>query len=417
MRKIANCRFCGISYQKKTAQHKYCSTTCRVKDWRKRNGIPNPDFKNMGVYKIGLGDKIEADIMLTKEKIYKINQKLTELNTYRNEHQLFINNFNYNKFKNINSYWNYNKVFELYNKEHSSYIHSINQKVSKAKISAWNELNSSKEKLGKDLSPYIPNILNHSHNIINAEISYLTEEKNILLEFIKTNNSLKDNKFELKDYKGAVVQTLTSLGDNNKEIMITTIDGLDKITNKNTINFQNPKFKKVFGKIPPNFSLGLWGDAGSGKTTIALKILDELEKYGSCLFITAEHSISPNSSLHNITKKAKVAKEIKIAQISDTESIHKLLNADFQFIAIDSVSRLNMKPNELLNIRNIGKDKGIIFILESTKDGVSFKGDNHYKHYIECFNQVKRNEFEIAIINEKNQYSEQHITVKFPIEN
>lgn len=416
MRIIANCRFCGISYQKKSAQHKYCSSTCRVKDWRKRNGIPNPDFKKMGVYKIGLGDKIEADVKLKKEKLFTINQRITELQKYSQEHQLFIKNFNYNRFKNVNRYWELNKLFQLDTKQQNKYIRAVNDKISKAKLNGWSGLIQSN--LGNDLSGYIPNILHQAQDMINSEIEYLRAEKDILIESIKTNNALKDNRFDIKDYKGAKVQTLSSLGDgNNKEIMITTIDGLDKITNKNTIKFQNPKYKKVFGNLPPNFTLGLWGDAGSGKTTTALKILDELEKYGSCLFITAEHSINPNSSLHNITSKAKVAKEIRIAQISNTADIDKLLHLDIQFIAIDSISRLNMKPVDVLNIRNKAKDKGIIFILESTKDGVAFKGNNEYKHYIECFNQVRRDEYQIAIINEKNQYGEQYIKVNIPIEN
>jgi undecaprenyl pyrophosphate synthase len=92
----------------------------------------------------------------------------------------------------------------------------------------------------------------------------------------------------------------------------------------------------------------------------------------------------------------------------------------FQFVVIDSVSRLGLTPSDLLELRNTHPNRTIIGIMEANKDGATFKGANDWKHHANLMIKVEKVTNEAGRVGakctvEKSQYGRDgnSVTIKF----
>jgi hypothetical protein len=170
-------------------------------------------------------------------------------------------------------------------------------------------------------------------------------------------------------------------------------------------------FSELLGQIPFNPYIIIWGDAGSGKTGFTLRLLKALGRTNKTALCTSEASLtsadSPLVSLAHLTK-TKYVPLIQTHSIAEAE--HIVMSKQFQFLAIDSASRLGLTPNKVLEWRTASPDTMLILLMESTKGGAEFKGNNAWKHQCNIMirAEIVKNEQGIRTngryCTEKNQY-------------
>ena len=164
-------------------------------------------------------------------------------------------------------------------------------------------------------------------------------------------------------------------------IIITTAAQLEQKHLPKSLPLPKP-FAGLLGRIPHNPYIILWGDAGSGKTGFTLKFLNALRKSGKALLCTAEASLSGADSslvmLANLTN----TKEVLLAETPSIEAVEHIISTkQYPFLAVDSASRLGLTPEKVLEWRKLFPASMLILLMESTKSGNEFKGDNAWKHH------------------------------------
>jgi hypothetical protein len=61
--------------------------------------------------------------------------------------------------------------------------------------------------------------------------------------------------------------------------------------------------------------------------------------------------------------------------------------AKYDFIFLDSVNRLGLKPEDLNKLRTQNRTKSFVFIFQTTKDG-NFRGANSFQHDVDVVIEV-----------------------------
>jgi predicted ATP-dependent serine protease len=61
--------------------------------------------------------------------------------------------------------------------------------------------------------------------------------------------------------------------------------------------------------------------------------------------------------------------------------------ADYDFIFLDSVNKLNLNPNDLTRLRRSYPSKSFIFVFQTTKAG-NFRGANSFQHDVDVVIEV-----------------------------
>jgi hypothetical protein len=61
--------------------------------------------------------------------------------------------------------------------------------------------------------------------------------------------------------------------------------------------------------------------------------------------------------------------------------------AKYDFIFLDSVNRLGLKPEDLNKLRTQNRTKSFVFIFQTTKDG-NFRGANSFQHDVDLVIEV-----------------------------
>jgi hypothetical protein len=187
------------------------------------------------------------------------------------------------------------------------------------------------------------------------------------------------------------------------------------------LQFTKP-FSTLLGKyLPYSFYALVWGDSGSGKTTFALSWLKDLSRFGSVGFINSETSLSQESPIFRLVQQTQTL-EIPLIAASSPDVLKSIMARDmFQFVVIDSISRLGLSPNDLLQLRNTHPNRTIIGLMEANKDGASFKGANDWKHHANLMIKAEKVSNEAGVrygskyTVEKSQYGADgtSITIKF----
>lgn len=135
-------------------------------------------------------------------------------------------------------------------------------------------------------------------------------------------------------------------------------------------------YQKLIGKPQVNFSLMVWGNPGSGKSTFSLGFANYLaSKFGKVAYLSSEEYGS-----YTLQDKLK-----RVGSISDKLFFIKDLaqfNKDFQFLVIDSVNNFGLELEQFTQLRKQHPSAGIILVMQATKGG-QFKGSKAWEHDVD----------------------------------
>jgi len=192
--------------------------------------------------------------------------------------------------------------------------------------------------------------------------------------------------------------------------LISAEDLLNKDFEKG-LDFEN-KYKILFGKPAPNFSMMLFGQPGSGKTYFSLEFAYYLTNFGKVLYISSEEygSVTLQDKLKDIIEKQEGGHKLKSNNL-DKDNIKIPDNLffakgmidleDYNFIFIDSVNDLDIDIMDYKEIRDIYSKTAFISILQSTKE-MGFRGGKSWEHEMDIAAEVENGVVKVY----KNRYVE-----------
>ena len=133
---------------------------------------------------------------------------------------------------------------------------------------------------------------------------------------------------------------------------------------------------KIFGQIEPGKHTIVFSKEKLGKTTAMVDFAGYLSKqYGPVLFVQKEEGLS--GTFQDKLETTRAANQNLFLK-EDLPSIEEL--KQYRFVFLDSVSRLNLSPKQLVNLqKKLGKLTTLIAILHATKQG-THRGSNDYAH-------------------------------------
>lgn len=139
------------------------------------------------------------------------------------------------------------------------------------------------------------------------------------------------------------------------------------------------KLRELIGDACTPTSLFIYGNGGSGKSSLSLCIADDLNKKGkSILYIAGEQYGTPTfKKLLDVTKITG-GENFKIVKSLNTLPIN-----DFDVIVIDSKESINLeKSADFKALRDMYPDKNYIITSQGTKDG-NFRGDEKWRNEVD----------------------------------
>ena len=191
------------------------------------------------------------------------------------------------------------------------------------------------------------------------EFQLLTEEETKQIE-----ENIKLPKYGLPEIKTNDAKETMSLRDlQNKQFK--------------TLEFTG-EWRELIGKPEQNFSMMVYGQSGHGKSYFVGQLSEYLaNNFGDVLYNSSEEGIS--LSLQDKVKKLDSDK-LRISNFKDFESIKKHLKQSIsKFVVLDSVNHMNLKSEQLEELKKINLTRSFITIHQVTKNG-EFKGNNEFLH-------------------------------------
>jgi hypothetical protein len=133
---------------------------------------------------------------------------------------------------------------------------------------------------------------------------------------------------------------------------------------------------KIFGQVEPGKHTIIFAKEKLGKTTAMVDFAGYLSRnHGSVLFVQKEEELS--GTFQDKLEQTR-ASNPNLYLIEDLPSVDEL--REYKFVILDSVTRLNLSPSQLLSLqKRLGKDTTIFAIVHATKDG-KHRGSNDYVH-------------------------------------
>lgn len=436
----AICPTCGTQFVKRTYHHTHCKTSCRVKYNRKKHGIPEPDFG--GMKRQGIAAKLHREEVRSQEKLLDLLQELEVLEQFRPEElqdltQTILDNPLSMSFyqtgsdapllvREIGSQALKGKRLLVKDRQNAD-------KLDTDKLPMWKILTDGEqfdyvkraarfcktfydyqdakienlvlEIEREDMEKARKKFINYSNDII-ARIEDEIEEIPLEIARIQNASARRARVFGLQASTPEIAPPSTI----PENIIITTAAELEQQHPRPSIQLPAP-FSELLGQIPFNPYIIIWGDAGSGKTGFTLRFLKALGRTNKSALCTSEASLtsadSPLVSLARLTKTKNVPL-IQTHSIAEAEQI--VMSKQFQFLAIDSASRLGLTPDNVAKWRTASPNTMLILLMESTKGGAEFKGNNSWKHQCNIMirAEIVKNEEGIRThgryCTEKNQY-------------
>ncbi len=142
-----------------------------------------------------------------------------------------------------------------------------------------------------------------------------------------------------------------------------------------TLGFKG-KWLQLIGDPSTNFSLMVFGKPKMGKSYLCVDFAGYLAReHGKVLYVAREEGL--DKTLQDKLND----KNVKHPNLYVASTIPASLTF-YDFIFLDSVNRLGLKPEELNQLRSMYPDKSFIFIFQTTKDG-KFRGANTFQHDVD----------------------------------
>lgn len=166
------------------------------------------------------------------------------------------------------------------------------------------------------------------------------------------------------------------------------IDGMPAIMN--SMDFVNMEFETLgftgkwldlIGDPSSNFTAMVFGKPKMGKSYLCIDFAGYLARnHGRVLYVAKEEGLDYTLQQKLNDKNVKHP-NLFVASI--------LLNdlSPYNFIFLDSVTKLGYTPQDLSKLKALNPSKSFIFIFQSTKDG-KFRGENTFQHDVDVVIEV-----------------------------
>lgn len=141
------------------------------------------------------------------------------------------------------------------------------------------------------------------------------------------------------------------------------------------------KWRDLIGDPSSNFTAMIFGKPKMGKSYLAVDFAGYLARnHGKVLYVAKEEGL-------DLTLQEKLNdKDVKHPNLFVSAAIPESLD-DYDFIFLDSVSRLGLSPEDLRQLKKQYPSKSFIYVFQSTKQG-NFRGENSFQHDVDVVIEV-----------------------------
>jgi hypothetical protein len=234
----------------------------------------------------------------------------------------------------------------------------------------------------------------------------MKEKAKQLLEQINrsyTKGKITDNDpyiVEIHELKKNLKAFITNKSEKVLEIEKTTLNGLEGILGcscqnlngvvekpeiMNSLDFAKMDFDtlgftgkwlELIGDPSSNFTAMVFGKPKMGKSYLCIEFAGYLARHhGKVLYVANEEGLDYTLQ-QKLNDKDVAHPNLYVASVLP-ENL-----AAYDFIFLDSVNRLGLKPEDLNRLKALNPTKSFIFIFQSTKDG-NFRGANSFQHDVD----------------------------------
>jgi hypothetical protein len=217
-----------------------------------------------------------------------------------------------------------------------------------------------------DNDPYIVEI----HELKKNLKSFTTDKSEKVLEIEKATLN------GLEGILGCACQNLNGF-DDKQEIM----NSMDFVNmDFETLGFTG-KWLELIGDPSSNFTAMVFGKPKLGKSYLCIDFAGYLARnHGKVLYVAKEEGLDLTLQNKLNEKNVKHPNLYVASVLPDDLSM-------YDFIFLDSVSKLGLTPDELTRLQAMNPTKSFIFIFQSTKDG-NFRGANSFQHDVDVVIEV-----------------------------
>lgn len=204
---------------------------------------------------------------------------------------------------------------------------------------------------------------------------------------------------EISEIKKNLKTFITGKEVRTLEIETATLNGLEGIlgcacqnktlapkpTIMNSVDFANLEFDTIglrgkwyhlIGDPSPNFKAMVSGKPKLGKSTLCIEFAGYLARnHGKVLYVAKEEGLD-----YTLQEKLK-DKDVAHPNL-DVASVLPDKLAPYDFIFIDSVTRMGLKPEDLDRLELAYPTKAFVYVFQTTKDG-RFRGANAFQHNVD----------------------------------
>lgn len=337
------CDHCRTLYQAKKPSSKYCSDTCRVMAYKKRHGIPLPDFSSL----TAIQSKFQSPEDI---RIRDLSNQLLVLASRRRgaeaEYERCRKHFERTD----------EKLRERLENRHGVFLSSSIEYAEREREEAVAAMNTAAQRLSD----------------IDLQAARLQSQLATAQERSAIQNIEKRR------------EVISSKALRSKTFDVLPVEGA---------------WRPFLGRPERGFLLALHGTPFSGKSSLCLRLLDYLSRFGSCVYVSAEEGISESFKL-KVQQWLSPASDITISAERIPAGIKRTIRK-FQFAVIDSVQAATLSVADLEDLSN--GQTSIIAILQSTKTG-EYRGGAGYAHLADIIWAVSIVDGHQKIEVEKNRF-------------
>lgn len=142
------------------------------------------------------------------------------------------------------------------------------------------------------------------------------------------------------------------------------------------------KWFNLIGDPSPNFTAMVYGKPKQGKSYLCVEFAGYLARnHGKVLYVAKEEGL--DTTLQKKLRDKNIAHPNLIVASILPDSL-----GSFDFIFLDSVTRLGLSPDDLHKLRADYPKQAFIFVFQTTKDG-NFRGANAFQHDVDVVIEVR----------------------------
>lgn len=180
----------------------------------------------------------------------------------------------------------------------------------------------------------------------------------------------------LEGILGCACQNLN--GISGKPSLMNSVDFADM--EFDTLGFRG-KWLELIGDPSSNFTAMVFGKPKMGKSYLCIDFAGYLARnHGRVLYVAKEEGLDMTLQ-QKLKDKAVAHPNLDVASYLPTSL------AKYDFIFLDSVNRLGLKPEDLNRLKAQNRNKSFMFIFQTTKDG-NFRGANSFQHDVDVVIEV-----------------------------